>query len=739
MRHFLLAFLIVFAGYVGAGTLTDSSPVLVNNAASTASIDTKTPALVGGKTPVDASVSSSALPTGASTSALQTTGNGYLASLVAALTNPLPVSGTFWQATQPVSVATMPITPVTGTFWQATQPVSAAALPLPSGAATSAEQVTTNASLSSIDSKLTSPLTVTTGGLTDAQLRATAVPVDGSSVTQPVSATSLPLPTLAATSTKQSDGTQKTQVVDPDGTSVTVKQSGVLPARSDGALVVSPKPQNLFRVAFASVQSGVDSNFFSVVQTGTNQTINQSSGNLVLVAGTTANAETIIRSNTTFNGQMLARIQSLLSQRIANNNFYIELVDVIGDGLAVTVNSATSITVTIPSNPFTSANVGQGMYVGAIQNLSANAVPMRAVIASVSGNNVTFTVAGWPASGSGTCSLFGWNYYHLLYTSTNATQVAYDAQRRGWNSGDTTATINTTASPGHMAILANNDGSAYLADQLVASVAGTVQTQQRASRVMNLPEESTQLYLQLRMVNGSTVPASSTTWTIGTASIENYNPQSVVINDVKAQGVGSQLPVAVTNSPAVTVSSGTVTTVSTVTGVTTLTTLANGQTAHSSASTGSPLRAGARVKTANDSTLVAGDASNLAATTDQALITYPNAAPELSWQYAAAASGIANTTTAVTIKAAAAAGIRNYITGCQVSHATLGGVTELVIRDGAAGTVIWRATLGTTAVENTNFVFSQPIRGTAATLLEVATLTAVTGGVYTNCQGFTAP
>lgn len=37
---------------------------------------------------------------------------------------PVPVSGTFYQATQPVSIATMPSTPVTGTFWQATQPVS---------------------------------------------------------------------------------------------------------------------------------------------------------------------------------------------------------------------------------------------------------------------------------------------------------------------------------------------------------------------------------------------------------------------------------------------------------------------------------------------------------------------------------------------------------------------------------------------------------------------------------------
>lgn len=43
-------------------------------------------------------------------------------------------------------------------------------------------------------------------------------PVDGSGVTQPVSAAALPLPSTASTSTKQSDGTQKTQVVNAAGT-----------------------------------------------------------------------------------------------------------------------------------------------------------------------------------------------------------------------------------------------------------------------------------------------------------------------------------------------------------------------------------------------------------------------------------------------------------------------------------------------------------------------------------------
>lgn len=45
---------------------------------------------------------------------------------------------TNFPATQPVSLATAPTTPVTGTFWQTTQPVSAVTLPLPSGAATDA-------------------------------------------------------------------------------------------------------------------------------------------------------------------------------------------------------------------------------------------------------------------------------------------------------------------------------------------------------------------------------------------------------------------------------------------------------------------------------------------------------------------------------------------------------------------------------------------------------------------------
>lgn len=164
-----------------------------------------------------------------------------------------------------------------------------------------------------------------------------------------------------------------------------------------------------------------------------------------------------------------------------------------------------------------------------------------------------------------------------------------------------------------------------------------------------------------------------------------------------------------------------------------------GQNSHSSASIGSPIISGCGVATAVDTTLVAGDTSRLFCTTAGGLVQWPYAVPDVSWQHAAPASGLVNTTTAVTMKAASAAGVRNYITSCQLAHDALSAATELVIRDGAAGTVIWRTKLQTPALTTTDIDFPTPLRGTAATLLEYATLTAVTGGVYLNCTGVTAP
>jgi len=109
------------------------------------------------------------------------------------------------------------------------------------------------------------------------------------------------------------------------------------------------------------------------------------------------------------------------------------------------------------------------------------------------------------------------------------------------------------------------------------------------------------------------------------------------------------------------------------------------------------------------------------------------------WQYAAASGGISNTTTAVTIASAAGGSLRNYITGVQIFSDALGAATEIAVRDGAAGTVLWRGKIGTGGITGgESVVFPVPLKGTANTLMEVVTLTAsITGAVYFNAQGFT--
>lgn len=65
------------------------------------------------------------------------------------------VTGTFYQATQPVSIASMPSTPVTGTFWQATQPVSATDLDIRNLAAATDTVVVTGGAGQTADVKVT--------------------------------------------------------------------------------------------------------------------------------------------------------------------------------------------------------------------------------------------------------------------------------------------------------------------------------------------------------------------------------------------------------------------------------------------------------------------------------------------------------------------------------------------------------------------------------------------------------
>jgi hypothetical protein len=414
--------------------------------------------------------------------------------------------------------------PVSGAFFQATQPVSAASLPLPSGAATettlSSIEVDTSAiasSVSSIDGKT-------------ATLVSGRVPVDGSGVTQPVSAASLPLPSGAATSANQAPLTTTHPL--PNASGAVVRQA----------------PSEIWSVGFAAVGSSLLAPELTQRRQGTGVGVSQSASNLVVTSGTTANSEYLARSVQSFRGALTARCKTILSQRIANNNFAVMLADKIGEGLSCTINSATSITVTLTAHGFTSENVGQSMMVGAING--ANGVPGRYAIASIpSVDTINFTVAGWPASGSCTVDLFGWNYLWTQYTGTTATNAGADAQRKGWNTGNSTLTTNSSASPGHVMQIYADGRNVNWADTLVASSTTSTVTA-RGSRIENIPDDDTELYFYLWLWNGTTNPASTTTWTIGFLSVEDNANVPTYIAGVRPNGAQAALSVGVVGTVA---------------------------------------------------------------------------------------------------------------------------------------------------------------------------------------------
>lgn len=172
-------------------------------------------------------------------------------------------------------------------------------------------------------------------------------------------------------------------------------------------------------------------------------------------------------------------------------------------------------------------------------------------------------------------------------------------------------------------------------------------------------------------------------------------------------------------------------------GAPTGTTTVGGPAAHDAAVSGNPVLGGLESRTTEPTAVSDGDVVRAMATSLGKQVAYPLALPAKSWSYAAAAGGLVSTT-GVTAKAAAGAGIRNYVRSAEVinSHATIS--TEILIRDGAAGTVLarlWAQAAGGGAA----FTFDPPLRGTANTLIEIAEVsTTATAGVLVNLQGFEA-
>jgi hypothetical protein len=300
---------------------------------------------------------------------------------------------------------------------------------------------------------------------------------------------------------------------------------------------------------FSAVGTSVlDSFFVQTPYVGSGVGYNQGSGSLNITTGVATNAEFLARSKCAFSGPLRMRFSLTASQRIVNNNLAVMLADLIGENLAYTIVNSTTVDVQIVRHGFTAQMVGQFVNIAAITG--AAGVPGRYAIASIPGvDTIRFTVAGWPASGSGLCTVFGRNYIRNLVTGATATAINFDAQRNGWATGDTAGTVNTTASPGTVVMNDWTGRDLFFSDALRASATGPNFTT-RASRYENLPDLTDRLYVFIWSFNGTTAPASTTTWTLGHLTIENHPAQAVMLAGVRSQGTQNPLPVALTTSAA---------------------------------------------------------------------------------------------------------------------------------------------------------------------------------------------
>lgn len=314
-----------------------------------------------------------------------------------------------------------------------------------------------------------------------------------------------------------------------------------------------------------TVGNSVDLSKVMLVQAGSGMTIAQTDGTLVIGMGTTAGAETIIRSNKPYKKQWLANFLYKRSQAIANNRISLGLVDLIGDNLAITVSSSTSATVTIPkTNPYyqrfvsilaisSTGMVGMKMTILALQTVSG-AIPNRYTIASAAYDEdhvyLTFTVSAWTSGSSGTCTLMGWNFVNFYLDGTTTTSGYFDCARYGRNSSLGYVACTTPTQTGNsVATLYKRDVVCGYSYNSLGSNSGKTQG---STREECIPDEDEDLYVLMVFRNGTTAPATGTTVTMNGFLIRESNPLTVSIDDVNipqnATGWPTSVPVTIASS-----------------------------------------------------------------------------------------------------------------------------------------------------------------------------------------------
>lgn len=654
---------------------------------------------VAGKLPVDGSgvtqpvsAASLPLPSGAATSAAQTTGNASLSSIdgktpalgQAAMAASVPVAiasnqgaipitdnsgsltvdngGTF--AVQAAQSGTWNITNVSGT------------VSLPTGAATAAKQP----ALGTAGTPSSDVITV------QGAASMTALKVDGSAVTQPVSGTvtaNIGTTNGLALDATLTGGTQKTKIVDGSGNvigatsnalDVNIKSgaSSGTQYTEDAAAAADPIGTALIMVRADSPAAVTSADGDNVAARATNKgelyvkhidaiPVTDNSGSLTVDNGGTFPVQAAQSGTWT-----------VQPGNTANTTAWKV------DGSAVT-QPVSAASLPLPSGAATAAKQPA---LGTAGSASADVITVQG-IASMTALKTDGSAVTQPVSGAVTAN---------AGTNLNTSALALE-------SGGNLATI--------AAAVAAEDSASADADKGVRMLAVRKATPANTSGTdgdYEVPQMSAG-----RLWVSATVDAALPAGTNGIGKLTSNS--GVTIGAVE---IAASQSVAVTQATA-----------------SSLKCEPAGNVAHDGADSGNPVKVGAYAINAERTAVANADRVDLVADLTGKQIVLPYSNPENI--VAGNPSAITNTTSTSVI-AAAGAGVRLYITSLTVtnSHATVG--TLVQITDGSGGTVLWQG-YAAAAGGGVAITFNSPLRTTANTALHA--VCGTTGAnVYVSAQGY---
>ena len=313
------------------------------------SVDANTQALdvsVKGTATVSGTVSVNALPTG-------TNSIGNIGT-VSTVTNLSQLGGTAISmntgvrdsGTQRVTIATNDSVPVTGTFWQATQPVSGTVTANISGSISNTSFAATQSTASSLLNKPYGAVTTsapTYSNSTDNALSLTtagALRVDGSGVTQPVSLTSLPA-LATGSNTIGSISNISGTISLPTGAATAAKQPALGTAGTASADVIT-------------VQGIASMTALKVDGSGFTQPISISAGQTVTVTQT--NPVSLKTQAENYQGGTAVSTSNPLQVTLANTGVNSTAIKVDGSAVTQPISGSVTVSGTVTANAGTNLN-----------------------------------------------------------------------------------------------------------------------------------------------------------------------------------------------------------------------------------------------------------------------------------------------------------------------------------------------------------------------------------------------